>query len=76
MGLKDLEDTTHPRRPQTPHLRKKGKEEEGDVVEIVTTTGDRDAVDPGHSTSESAQILIREIMVCNKDLENIPEKHK
>ncbi|PIO15236.1 hypothetical protein AB205_0065450 [Aquarana catesbeiana] len=47
------------------------EEEEGDVVEIVTTTGDRDVVDPGHLTSESAQILIGEIMGCNRDLENI-----
>ncbi|PIO29195.1 hypothetical protein AB205_0046730 [Aquarana catesbeiana] len=38
-------------------------------MEIVTTTGDRDVVDPGHFTS--AQILIREIMGCNRDLENI-----
>ncbi|PIO30901.1 hypothetical protein AB205_0079960 [Aquarana catesbeiana] len=47
------------------------EEEEGDVVEIVTTTGDCDVVDPGHFTSESAQILIGEIMGCNRDLENI-----
>ncbi|PIO35376.1 hypothetical protein AB205_0175590 [Aquarana catesbeiana] len=47
------------------------EEEEGDVVEIVTTTGDRDVVDPGHFTSESAQILIGEVMGCNRDLENI-----
>ncbi|PIO15893.1 hypothetical protein AB205_0173790 [Aquarana catesbeiana] len=47
------------------------EDEEGDVVEIVTTTGDRDVVGPGHFTSESAQILIREIMGCNRDLENI-----
>ncbi|PIO09908.1 hypothetical protein AB205_0129290 [Aquarana catesbeiana] len=33
------------------------QEEEEDVVEICTTTGDRDVVDPGHFTSESAQIL-------------------
>ncbi|PIO26907.1 hypothetical protein AB205_0102690 [Aquarana catesbeiana] len=46
------------------------EEEEGDVVEIVTT-GDRDVVDPDHFTSESAQILIGEIMGCNRDLENI-----
>ncbi|PIO39174.1 hypothetical protein AB205_0086560 [Aquarana catesbeiana] len=46
------------------------EEEEGDVVEIVTTGG-RDVVDPGHFTSESAQILIGEIMGCNRDLENI-----
>ncbi|PIO14834.1 hypothetical protein AB205_0067620 [Aquarana catesbeiana] len=47
------------------------EEEEGDVVEIVTTTGDCDVVDPGHFTRESAQILIGEIMECNRDLENI-----
>ncbi|PIO11735.1 hypothetical protein AB205_0015250 [Aquarana catesbeiana] len=47
------------------------EEDVGDVVEIVTTTGDRDVVDPGHFTSESSQILIGEIMGCNMDLENI-----
>ncbi|PIO14452.1 hypothetical protein AB205_0076940 [Aquarana catesbeiana] len=47
------------------------EEEEGNVVEIVTTTGDRDVVDPGHFTSESSQILIVEIMGCNRDFENI-----
>ncbi|PIO12454.1 hypothetical protein AB205_0137020 [Aquarana catesbeiana] len=47
------------------------QEDKGDVVEIVTTTGDRDVVDPGHFTSESAQILIGEVMGCNRDLENI-----
>ncbi|PIO11801.1 hypothetical protein AB205_0112010, partial [Aquarana catesbeiana] len=52
-------------------IPKQEEEEEGDVVEIVTTTGDRDVVDPGHFTSESAQILIGEIMECNRDLENI-----
>ncbi|PIO15834.1 hypothetical protein AB205_0176970 [Aquarana catesbeiana] len=49
------------------------EEEEGDVVEIVTTTGDRDVVDTGHFTSESAQILIGEIMGCNRDMENIKQ---
>ncbi|PIO23502.1 hypothetical protein AB205_0094430 [Aquarana catesbeiana] len=48
-------------------------EEEGDVVEIVTTTGDRDVVDECHFTSESAQILIGEIMGCNSDLQNISD---
>ncbi|PIO10583.1 hypothetical protein AB205_0193390 [Aquarana catesbeiana] len=47
------------------------EEEEGDVAKIVTTTGDHDVVDPGHFTSESAQILIWEIMGYNRDLENI-----
>ncbi|PIO22834.1 hypothetical protein AB205_0092560 [Aquarana catesbeiana] len=49
------------------------QEEEGDVVEIVTTIGDRDVVDEGHFTNESAQILIGEIMGCNRDLENIKQ---
>ncbi|PIO25657.1 hypothetical protein AB205_0047880 [Aquarana catesbeiana] len=50
------------------------EEEEGDVVEIVTTTGDRDVVEEYcHFTSESAQILIGEIMGYNRDLENIKQ---
>ncbi|PIO31689.1 hypothetical protein AB205_0217160 [Aquarana catesbeiana] len=49
------------------------EDEEGDIVEIVTTTGDCDVVDEGHFTSESAQILIGEIMGCNRDLENIKQ---
>ncbi|PIO13229.1 hypothetical protein AB205_0183900 [Aquarana catesbeiana] len=50
------------------------EEEEGDVVEIVTTTGIRDVVEEEcHFTSESAQILIGEIMGCNRDLENIKQ---
>ncbi|PIO12023.1 hypothetical protein AB205_0222140 [Aquarana catesbeiana] len=47
------------------------EQEEEDVVEIVTTTGNHDVVDPGHLTSESAQILIGEIMGCNLALENL-----
>ncbi|PIO14144.1 hypothetical protein AB205_0030170 [Aquarana catesbeiana] len=47
------------------------EQEEEDVVEIDTTTGDRDVVDPDPFTSESAQIMIGEIMGCNRDLENI-----
>ncbi|PIO29418.1 hypothetical protein AB205_0002640 [Aquarana catesbeiana] len=38
------------------------------------TTGDRDVVEEEcHFTSESAQILIGEIMGCNRDLENIKQ---
>ncbi|PIO38562.1 hypothetical protein AB205_0027490 [Aquarana catesbeiana] len=45
-----------------------------DVVEIVTTTGDRDVVEEECLfTSESAHILIGEIMGCNRDLENIKQ---
>ncbi|PIO34312.1 hypothetical protein AB205_0124730 [Aquarana catesbeiana] len=41
---------------------------------IVTTTGDVDVVEEEtHFTSASAHILIREIMVCNWDLEKIKE---
>ncbi|PIO10781.1 hypothetical protein AB205_0123650 [Aquarana catesbeiana] len=47
------------------------QEEEEDVVEIGTTTGDRD---PEHFTSESAQILIGEIMGCNLQLQNIQQQ--
>ncbi|PIO15821.1 hypothetical protein AB205_0134190 [Aquarana catesbeiana] len=50
------------------------EEEEGEVVEIVATTSDRDVVEEEcHFTSESAQILIGEIMGCNRDLENIKQ---
>ncbi|PIO11066.1 hypothetical protein AB205_0076060 [Aquarana catesbeiana] len=77
-GQHSSEETTDP----PPHgegeiHQTQAEEEEGNVVEIVTTTGattgsgDRDVVDPGHFTSESAQILIGEIMRCNRDLENI-----
>ncbi|PIO11960.1 hypothetical protein AB205_0120850 [Aquarana catesbeiana] len=69
-GRHSAEETTDP------PLHEKGEipqsqaeeEEEGDVVEIVTTTGDRDVVDPD---PDRAQILIGEIMGCNRDLENI-----
>ncbi|PIO13677.1 hypothetical protein AB205_0137780 [Aquarana catesbeiana] len=47
------------------------EQEEEDVVELVTTTGDRDVVDPDPFTFESAQILIGEIMGCNLQLENL-----
>ncbi|PIO39510.1 hypothetical protein AB205_0069850 [Aquarana catesbeiana] len=52
------------------HPRQTEQEEE-DVVEFGTTTGDRDVVDPDPFTSESAQILIGEIMGYNRDLENM-----
>ncbi|PIO34953.1 hypothetical protein AB205_0198080, partial [Aquarana catesbeiana] len=70
-GHPSSEETTDP--PPQEELethQRQQQEEEGDVVEIVTT-GDRDVVDPDHFTSEIAQILIGEIMGCNRDLENI-----
>ncbi|PIO11586.1 hypothetical protein AB205_0196940, partial [Aquarana catesbeiana] len=72
-GHHSSEETTDPP-PQEEgeiHQTQAEQEEEGDVIELVTTTSDRDVVDPGHFTSESAQILIGEIMGCNRDLENI-----
>ncbi|PIO11869.1 hypothetical protein AB205_0127870 [Aquarana catesbeiana] len=52
------------------------EQEEEDVVELVTTTGDRDVVDTDPFTSESAQILIGEIMGCNLALENLKKNMK
>ncbi|PIO12764.1 hypothetical protein AB205_0053730 [Aquarana catesbeiana] len=49
------------------------EQEEEDVVEVVTTTDDREVVDPDPFTSESAQIVIGEIMGCNLQLENIKQ---
>ncbi|PIO09285.1 hypothetical protein AB205_0104290, partial [Aquarana catesbeiana] len=51
--------------------QRQAEQEDEDVVEIGTTTGDRDVVHPDPFTLESAQILIGEIMGCNRDLENI-----
>ncbi|PIO16242.1 hypothetical protein AB205_0040880, partial [Aquarana catesbeiana] len=46
----------------------------GEVVEMVSTTGDVDVVEEEtHFSSASAQILIREIMVCNHDLEQMKQ---
>ncbi|PIO29553.1 hypothetical protein AB205_0221790 [Aquarana catesbeiana] len=71
-GHPSSEETTDPPPLEEGEIQQsQAEQEEKDMVEIVTTTGDRDAVDPGHLTSESTQILIREIMGCNRDLENI-----
>ncbi|PIO28267.1 hypothetical protein AB205_0176110 [Aquarana catesbeiana] len=71
-GQYSSEETTDPPPQEEGEIpQSQQEEEEGDVVKIVTTTGDHDVVDPGHFTSESAQILIGEIMACNRDLENI-----
>ncbi|PIO13148.1 hypothetical protein AB205_0034700, partial [Aquarana catesbeiana] len=69
-GHHSSEETTDP--PPHEEVEIPQSQQEGDVVEIVTT-GDRDVVDEGHFTSESAQILIGEIMGCNRDLENIKQ---
>ncbi|PIO34516.1 hypothetical protein AB205_0038790 [Aquarana catesbeiana] len=46
----------------------------GEVREMVLITGDVDvAEDETHSSSASAQILISEIMVCNRDLKKMKQ---
>ncbi|PIO11910.1 hypothetical protein AB205_0011030, partial [Aquarana catesbeiana] len=71
-GHPSSEETTDPQPLEEGEIHSsQAEQEEEDVVEIGTTTGDRDVVDPGHFTSESAQILIGEIMGCNRDLKNI-----
>ncbi|PIO41100.1 hypothetical protein AB205_0018570 [Aquarana catesbeiana] len=54
----------------TPQPEDVEKGEVHELGEIVTTTGDVDVVkEETHFTSASAQILIGEIMVCNRDLQ-------
>ncbi|PIO16680.1 hypothetical protein AB205_0176510 [Aquarana catesbeiana] len=73
-GHHSSEETTDPPPHEEVEMpQSQQEEEEGDVIEIVTTTGDHDIVDEGHFTNESAQILIGEIMGCNRDLENIKQ---
>ncbi|PIO35215.1 hypothetical protein AB205_0172420 [Aquarana catesbeiana] len=73
------------RTPWTPPPPEEGEQrsqtedvEEGEVVEIVTTTGDVQVVVPKSSnfTSDSAQWLIQEIIFCSHDLDLIKEKTK
>ncbi|PIO37361.1 hypothetical protein AB205_0013990 [Aquarana catesbeiana] len=73
------EDTRDPHTPKEGEITKPQPEdvEEGEVYElgeIVTTKGDVDVwEEETHFTSASAHILIREIMVCNRDLQKIKE---
>ncbi|PIO24277.1 hypothetical protein AB205_0162660 [Aquarana catesbeiana] len=77
--LGTLEDTRDPQPPKegavtTPQPQDVEGGEVNEVGEIVTTTGDVDVVEEeSHFTSASAHVLIREIMVCNRDLEKIKE---
>ncbi|PIO12823.1 hypothetical protein AB205_0121260 [Aquarana catesbeiana] len=72
-GHHSSEDTGDPPPEEEGEIPQTQPEEEGDV-EIVTTTGDQDVVEEEcNFTSESAQILIGEIMLCNRDLENIKQ---
>ncbi|PIO23511.1 hypothetical protein AB205_0136780 [Aquarana catesbeiana] len=75
--LRTSEDTRYPQLPKEGEKTTPQPEdvEEGEVYEvgkIVTTTGDVDVVEEKtHFTSASAQVLIGEIMVCNRDLQKI-----
>ncbi|PIO11630.1 hypothetical protein AB205_0038380 [Aquarana catesbeiana] len=77
--IETSEDTRDPQPPKKGEIQKPQPQdvEEGevyDVGEIVTTTGDVDVVEEeSHFTSASAHLLIREIMVCNWDLQKIKE---
>ncbi|PIO23777.1 hypothetical protein AB205_0015530, partial [Aquarana catesbeiana] len=71
-GHPSSEETTDPSPLEEREIHPSNAEqEEEDVVETGTTTDDCDVLDPDPFTSESAQILIGEIMGCNRDLENI-----
>ncbi|PIO13184.1 hypothetical protein AB205_0085280 [Aquarana catesbeiana] len=74
---------------RNPQLLKKGSRElwylqdveEGEVEEVLefsTTTGDVQVVVPksSHFTSDSAQLIMQEIMFCSCDLDIIKEKTK
>ncbi|PIO15117.1 hypothetical protein AB205_0175290 [Aquarana catesbeiana] len=77
--LRTSEDTRDPPHPKESQITTPQPEdvEEGEVYEvgkIVTTTGDVDVVEEdSHFTSASAHVLIREIMVCNRELQKIKE---
>ncbi|PIO16410.1 hypothetical protein AB205_0050600 [Aquarana catesbeiana] len=72
----ETRDSPPPEEGEIPQTQ--AEEEEGDIVEIgkiVTLTGDGDVVEEEcHFTSESAQILIGEIMGCNHHLEHLKRK--
>ncbi|XP_077327450.1 uncharacterized protein LOC143961979 [Lithobates pipiens] len=74
----DTRDHTPPKEGQLPKAeteeQEQEEEEEEEIVEvgqIVTTTGDVE--EDSRFTSESAQILIGEIMGCNRDLEIVQQ---
>ncbi|PIO09170.1 hypothetical protein AB205_0012120 [Aquarana catesbeiana] len=70
-GYPSSEETRDPPPLEEGEIPQTQEEQEEDVVELVTTTVDRDVVDPDPFTSESAQILNGEIMGCNVASENI-----
>ncbi|PIO27646.1 hypothetical protein AB205_0041990, partial [Aquarana catesbeiana] len=76
---KTSEDTRDPPPPKEKEIPTPQPEDvvEGEVYEvgkIVTTTGDVYVVEEeSHFTSASAHVLIREIMVCNRNLQKMKE---
>ncbi|PIO24136.1 hypothetical protein AB205_0116100 [Aquarana catesbeiana] len=71
------EDTRDPPPPEEGEQRSQPEDvEEGEVVEIVTTTGDVQVVEEQshHFTSDSALRLIQDIMFCSRDLDFIKQK--
>ncbi|PIO29800.1 hypothetical protein AB205_0165680 [Aquarana catesbeiana] len=73
------EDSSNPPPPEEGEQRTQPQDvEEGEVVEIVTTTGDVHVVEEQstHFTTDSAQRLIQDIMWCSRDLDLIKEKNK
>ncbi|PIO27283.1 hypothetical protein AB205_0028170 [Aquarana catesbeiana] len=76
--FRKYEDTRNPPTPEEGEQRTPQSEdvEEGEVVEIDTTTGDVQVVEEQshHFTSDSAQRLIQDIMFCSRDLDYIKQK--
>ncbi|PIO38972.1 hypothetical protein AB205_0041470 [Aquarana catesbeiana] len=71
----DTKNTTPPKEGEIPTpLPEDVDSEVHELGEIVSKTGDVDVVEEETNfTSASAHVLIREIMVCNRDLEKIKE---
>ncbi|PIO15222.1 hypothetical protein AB205_0105630 [Aquarana catesbeiana] len=72
----DTKNTTPPKEGEIPtHHEEDVEGEVPELGEIMTTTGDVVDVleEETHFTSASAQILIEEVMVCNRELEKIKE---
>ncbi|PIO15160.1 hypothetical protein AB205_0091870 [Aquarana catesbeiana] len=71
----ETKNNTPPKEGEIPTHHEDVKGEFPEFGEIVTTTGDMVDVleEETHFTSASAQILIGEITVCNRELEKIKE---
>ncbi|PIO31207.1 hypothetical protein AB205_0084320 [Aquarana catesbeiana] len=82
IGEKRLGTSEDNRNPPTPppeegeQMTQPEDVEEGEVVEIVTTTGDVHVVEEQYTlfTTDSAQRLIQDIMYCSQDLDIIKQK--